>query len=186
MKVEKTTIELYRIRLDKGGWADITMDDNGNAGRISIASDWGSWERFWGACGSSFKQFISTLDIHYTASKFGEDRFTDVEKTLKLWKTEVLERRKEEDISRQDARVIYDQIKELEENCDSSSLVSACQHMDELLDFFDYCPDFTTCISPTFQAFWDKIFVPFKNHLKEEIESRKPKSLPDAGYSVIP
>lgn len=49
MVIEKTQIELYKVRLDGGqGWADISIDAKEKSGRIQIASDWGAWQYYWG------------------------------------------------------------------------------------------------------------------------------------------
>jgi hypothetical protein len=175
MKIEKNTIELYRIRLEKSGWADISIDDNDKAGRISIASDWGSWEYYWGSCGSSFKEFISSLNIHYVACKFGEDKYINVEKSVFGWKKSVIEQRRDEEITSDFARLVYEEIKELEENCAPMDLVEACRSQTNLLEFSGYSPDFVKEVSPRFKRFWEKVFMHFQQHLKDEIESAKPK-----------
>ena len=74
----RSTVECYKIRSDRGLWADITIDANGKAGRVQIASDYGSWENYWGACGSEFKEFLCGLDIDYAAGKFGESKWFDL------------------------------------------------------------------------------------------------------------
>ena len=51
LTVTKSTVEVYKIRSNEFAWADITIDASGNKGRISIASDYGSWQNYWGACG---------------------------------------------------------------------------------------------------------------------------------------
>lgn len=84
--VTKTHVECYKLRRPGtgDGWADITLDVNGNAGRIQIASDYGSWEHYWGSCGCPFKEFLINLskDIHYAAGKFGEGKWFDQEATM--------------------------------------------------------------------------------------------------------
>ena len=52
--VTKTTVEKYTIRHSTGRyWADIVLDCGVNSGRIQVASDFGDWQYFFGACLSS-------------------------------------------------------------------------------------------------------------------------------------
>ena len=78
--VTKSTCEVYKLRHECGMyWADITLDCASKSGRIQIASDYGSWQNFWSCCGCSFKEFLTRLDMQYTAGKFGaEDNQGDV------------------------------------------------------------------------------------------------------------
>jgi hypothetical protein len=184
MNIEKSTIQLYRIRLEKSGWADISIDEHGNAGRMSIASDWGSWEYYWHSCGMPFKEFLTSLNLHYVASKFREDDYINVEKTVKAWKKSVIEQRRDDVIDSDQARLVYDEIKEIE-YCSASDFVSAVHSQKDLLEFLEYGLDIIKEISPRFKTFWDKIIVPFKQHLKAEIESAKPQDFSNA-YSIIP
>ncbi len=78
-KITKSTCEVYKLRHECGMyWADITLDCGEKSGRIQIASDYGTWQNYWGCCGCSFKEFLTRLDVEYTAGKFrarnAEDR----------------------------------------------------------------------------------------------------------------
>jgi hypothetical protein len=78
--IEKAQCEVYMLRLRKGGgyWADITLHCHNNAGCIQIASDYGRWQYYWGACGCPFKEFLTELnDMEYVASKFGAKNMDD-------------------------------------------------------------------------------------------------------------
>ena len=167
MKISKSTIQVYYLRGEYGYWADISLDIGENSGRCSIASDWGSWSNYWGACGSSFKDFLTHLDIHYFAGKVGESHWLDVDATILEWKREVLEYRRRDEITAEFARDIYDEIKELED-CDSALLVAESYHKDALMKFNDYCPSTVTGVSPRFRNFWDKAWNPFVEELKLE------------------
>jgi hypothetical protein len=170
MVIEKTQIELYKVRLDGGqGWADISIDAKEKSGRIQIASDWGAWQYYWGACESSFKEFLIGLDIHYTAGKFGTDRFFDQEKTLKLYK-DCIEELHQFDIDQERKNRCISELKRLEEQSGTKeefvAILHECRH---LMNLFEYCPEILCKIEPGFQNFWDKIWVGFTKHLQEEI-----------------
>jgi hypothetical protein len=72
--IEKSQCEVYILRRREGSeyWADITVHCNNNAGRIQIASDYGSWQNYWGHCACPFKEFLIKLsrDMDYAATKF--------------------------------------------------------------------------------------------------------------------
>ena len=91
-KITKSTVEVYRFRAEEGAyWADVTIDSPPAAhyGRISIASDFGSWNYYWGACGTPFKIFLAGCDQHYVAKNFGAASFFSAEATLKAYRQEV-------------------------------------------------------------------------------------------------
>ena len=84
--ITKRFIELYVIRHSSSSyWADISIDDNGSGGRLKISSDYGNWEYYWGACGTSLKEFIKNLDIGYAANKFGEGNYFLFDDTIKFY-----------------------------------------------------------------------------------------------------
>jgi hypothetical protein len=169
--INKTTVECYKIRHSTNSyWADITVDANESTGRIQIASDFGSWERYWGACGKSFKEFLIHLNIDYAADKFGQDKWFDEAATIKQFKREVIEYRRNDSITSEIARKIWNEIKELEEigpyENEFSISISQC---DELMRFNDYCPHLIRVISPLFRRFWNEIWPVFIEELKKEI-----------------
>ena len=76
MKVtHANNIEVYKFRevSDTHLWANIYVDvadsDNNGAGTILIRSDYGSWDFFWGTCGSPFKKFLAEVGKDYLIRK---------------------------------------------------------------------------------------------------------------------
>lgn len=174
-KITKSTVECYKIRQDKGFyWADIVVDHNGNKGRISIASDFGSYQYYWGACGSSFKEFLCGIGIDYAAAKFGAGRWFDLEKTIKMYKEGILEYRRMDRMDKDYARKLFNSIKKVHENCDGSgeeTFYAEMQRHDELMKYYDWMPTVGYDITPQFKNFWKELWPVFVGELKNEIKS---------------
>jgi hypothetical protein len=159
--VAKSTVELYKIRHTSGCyWADITIDAHGRGGRISIASDYGNWQNYWGAAGPNFKSFLGQINEGYAADKFDVKERVDVAASVKSWREDVLKCRRQEDITDDEARELWDEIEglalyshsELErELLTSSYLIDFLrQHSDS--EWLSQEPD------PRFGRFWKEIW----------------------------
>jgi hypothetical protein len=167
--IAKSTVECYKVRHTKTFyWADITVDHNVGKGRISIASDFGTWSHYWGACGDSFKQFLCKIGIDYAADKFGADRWFDSELTIKHFKEQIIELRKSNDYEATTARVIFDEIKMLEDTSCEAEFCQILQDQKNLMKFYDWCPSLVRTISPQFRNFWKEIWPVFTQQLKDE------------------
>jgi hypothetical protein len=173
--ITKSTVQCYKFRHESGMyWADITIDTQPGSrqGRISIASDFGSWQNYWGACGPDFKTFLSKLDIHYTAGKFGADGWFDHDATIKKFKTDVLDYRRREQIESEEAREMWDSIKEMEDYNHKEEFVAQMYHQDALMSFYDNCPDLVTDITPQFKNFWDTIWPLLLEEFQKEVSEQ--------------
>ena len=104
--IQKEEVTVYRLRQSKtsDGWADITIDGSGKQVRVSVSSDYGNWSYYWGACGNNYKSFLIGLDMHYVAGKTINDNYFDLERTLKGIRSEILEHRREEELTKDEAR----------------------------------------------------------------------------------
>ncbi|MDQ4121697.1 MAG: hypothetical protein M3209_09655 [Acidobacteriota bacterium] len=172
--ISKHTVECYKIRhLQNGGWADITIDANGEKGRIQIASDYGDWQHHWIACGMPFKQFLTQLGIDYVADKFRANEWFDSEGTVQLYRECVCERRRCEGTSKETARAVWNEIKALE-GLDKQSFRDELSHSSAILRFFDNCPPTETSIDPLFKRFWQECWLPFMEELKAEVARTLP------------
>lgn len=171
-KLEKTTVECYKIRHETGMyWADITLDvTGGKSGRIQIASDYGDWNYYWGSAGPSFKEFLLRVDKGYAAQKFGADRWFDLDGTIKDYKIRVLEVRQDGCIDADKARELYDSIKELESASGENEFVQIMWTLPKLMSFFDGTPDMNRTYTPGFRQFWENVWPVFLERLKMEIE----------------
>lgn len=170
--IKRGSVECYKVRHSSGMyWADIVIDASGNAGRVQIASDYGSWEYYWGSCGCPFKQFLTQLGIDYVAGKFGEAKWLDLDATIKSYKGQVIEYRRDGSMSSSIARALFDEIKDLEEEYpnDESSFCVAMNNKEQLMKWFDYCPSPVHSISPQFRKFWEHVWPVFKTELLNEV-----------------
>lgn len=175
--VTKTTVECYKIRHPSGMyWADITVDGKDRQVRIQIASDYGDYQYYWGACGPGYKQFLQKIGIDYAASKFGANRWFDHDKTINRYKRDLLEYRRNSDITADEAREAYDAIKELEDDgyCNNDQVfLERAMSNDALVKVFDYegLASVVYDITPQFRKFWDTAWQVFLNELKAETVS---------------
>lgn len=179
--ITKSTVESYKIRHKTGlYWADINIDAQGSRGRVQIASDYGNWQNFWGACGKGgFKLFLIQIDMHYAADKFGADRYFDVHKTLEGYRSTIIEHRKHDWINAETARSLFNECKELEDYQHKEEFVMEVWQSKELLRFFE-TPDISYDISPQFKKFWKDVWPVFTNTLNEELSSEQPVQECDA------
>ena len=159
--VTKSTVVLYKLRPSAGfAWADIMIDANGHTGRISIASDYGDWQNYWGACGADFKTFLGQISEDYAASKFGAEEWISVNKTLKFYRELVRDYRRDTTLDVSEARVLMDEIKELEDES-RETLVPAIQRTEKLESFlYRVCgmPELLREPNPHFAHFWKEIW----------------------------
>jgi hypothetical protein len=160
--VTKKTLECYSIRANKT-WAEISLDCGNKSGRLQIASDYGSWQYYWGAAGVPFKEFLLGLNIQYTAGKFGESRWFDHEATMKELRELVAAHDNEEE-----KEAMTEELEELEDCTDSNSFQHIAYNADTLHKLWDTGPNIHTDISPSFRHFWDKLWSVFIDELKKE------------------
>lgn len=187
--ITKETVQVYKLRPAKagaGGWAYITIDAHKSGGRIQIASDYGSWQYYWGAAGENFKKFLIGLDIHYVAGKFGCGRHFDFDKTIIFWKREILRCRRDMSLDAEQARELYNEVKNVEENgpMNGSDLQwYTRQFAEKWMKLNDYMPETVHVILPAFQRFWDTTWQAFKEVLQKELEPQQEASYEWEGQS---
>lgn len=169
--INRTKCELYKIRHKSGMyWADITLDYTESTGRIQIASDYGDWQNYWGACGCGFKEFLTRLDIFYTAGKFGCSNWFDINKTIEVLTEAINERFEQEDIDADKRDSLLAEVEKLS-GCGQHEYWSLMSYdLEELGSFFEPCeiPN-ETGITPQFRQFWNEAWAVFIEQLKSEI-----------------
>jgi len=169
MTIEKTTIELYKIRVD-GEFADISIDEGNECGRVQIASSYGKWSNFWGSCGTSFKDFLCDVDCQYFARKVSEDSWFDLDATIKQLSSRMKEYT---DGQPKLKREIAEEIRTLADCSDRQEFSVAISHCPKIMKMEEFVPHLAEDISPTFKKFWTKIWVPFCEELKKELAHSK-------------
>lgn len=137
--ITKTTSEVYQLRVFRDSvWADITIHVDGpQSGRIQIASDYGDWQRYWGSCGVSFKEFLTKLNLGYVSRKFNVDRYFDADKNMDMWKRRILSLRRDLDITADKARELWEELISVE--CDSKE--EFCAHITGCEGIYDLFHD---------------------------------------------
>lgn len=175
MEINKKNIELYQIRnIGSCGWADITLEVGETEGRISIASDWGAWQRYWGHCGMGFKAFIISLknNMHYFASKVDADNFFDLDQNITALKLSVIEYRRDESIDDQKARHLFEDLNRLQQEGFTRKVdFEYAYYETEHLSRWRHELDVITVVSPQFKNFWNKVYLPFVQHLESEVNA---------------
>lgn len=158
--VTKETAEVYKFRnLPQLGWADITISSVGPAhGRIQIASDYGDFQYFWSHCGMPFKKFLGKIGIEYAASKFRQDSWFDHEGTMKRFREDAAQSRREGSLSREKFKEIRRELKWLEDEHHESGFNLALAQCPAIMRYYDHIPDFRYTITPQFRYFWKTVW----------------------------
>lgn len=110
----------YRFRMTSSGWAICTINDT--TGEFHVFSDWGAWSYHWNTqhLGSpTLTDFLANRDVghcDYLASKLSSR--DDIEcfcprKTVRRYRERIIDLRKENQISKDMAREIYDDLERL-------------------------------------------------------------------------
>jgi hypothetical protein len=108
--VKKQVSERYLLKShDPHWWANITLSPDGF---LDIQSDYGSYSYAWGAFGDNFKAFLIDCDSSYIAGKIGRNHpdVFNCEKTERAIKDEILRMRRSQDLSKSDARLVWDEL----------------------------------------------------------------------------
>lgn len=174
LTITKQNVVCYKLRHPSGMyWADITLDINQDkkGGRISIASDYGDWQRYWGAT-NNFKEFLSKIHIDYAAGKFGCDKHFDTEHQVNIYRIQVLQARRSGQLTSGDARLIYDELKELEHTGNNETeFYGNASELENLFNFLGHYIELSYDIEPGFKRFWSEVWPAFLSYLKQEEEA---------------
>ena len=112
----KGTVDKYDIQLNRGEWAVFTIDNT--SGLMQCHSSFGDWSYAWPHHGrESFKHFILEMerDWHYLLKKVSELVF-DFDESIKYWKNHIIELRKDDSCTKEEARAAFDEIVSLDNN----------------------------------------------------------------------
>lgn len=163
----KTQVECYKFRAEGAPyWADVTIDTTPGAkhGRISIASDFGSWSYYWGACGESFKKFLAGLDKWYVAKNFGADKFFDVKATIAAYRSQITTCVFE----REEVTATELEVNDLMETPHLQEFVEQVRKSPRIMAMYDGMPDTCYRLDPGFENFWEHIWPLLLDAFKEE------------------
>lgn len=171
--ITKSLCEIYKIRHESGMyWANVTLDYDGEKGRVQIASDYGTWSNYWGSCGCSFKEFLTRIDMYYFAEKVNESEWFDSDATLEVIKKDINKRFASKELNGRGRNNLYERIESI--MCDHSRDKTAymySMYYDNLFSVF-YEPSDIPCItdvSPQFKQFFEGPWQAFIQELKNEL-----------------
>lgn len=179
--IQKTLTETYSLKGKKCLWAKINLDCGEESVNVMISSDYGEFNHYWGYCGMNPKEFLIKTDMNYTMKKLmgGSDNMyePDFKERLKSFKKLVIEYRKENNITKEQAREAWIKILSIFDYCQNSNDIyySECINSEELeciLYDSESIPE-NTKKKNTVIEFWEDIWIPFINFLKEEIIENK-------------
>ena len=192
MSVAKSTAERYAVHTSGGEYASIVLRDwsrpvNTGQGRtgtyycgeIQIHSSFGSWGHTWTACAVPFKEFLLDAEFEYVFIKFMGTKFRvfDGEASFKSLVERVLRSRREGEINKYEARDIYADMADVQEEleCSSNDFCNAVFRLVEgrsgRVSRMFAEPWDLMCHKPDPQAvgFWRDIWPEFTTALREEL-----------------
>lgn len=170
----------YVVRSDKYGyWGRATIKEWDKGGLIQITSDFGTYEFTWTSIGDqTLREFMVGLNFGYAMGKLTDDRGVsefDGEATEKAMRHQICELRREDGISKDDAREAW---QDLDIWLDDSAPGQVFCHtvVNDCTTYFDkVCynqpeniPDMTR-VRPSVQGFWDEIWPMFCAVWKSEL-----------------
>jgi len=173
---KKDICEKYTLKWkSKNWWAVFTISGEG---MFNVQSDFGNYSYWWRSPGHrSFKEFLIDLEPTYTMGKLNDQRprVFDVKSTVNSLKKEVIERRKEGEITQEFARSCFDDIDRIRrENSDTVdqyfSILHEISFLPKLYDFDYSMIPCRTEYDPMLQGFMKHIYPEFVRILKEELQ----------------
>lgn len=173
------------------GWQATGMDGQPReCGEILIHSSFGSWANSWSHMGVPMDRFLMTADRGYCAEKFmGAKAYVfDGEKTVRNLRSSLLEHRRIGDITKDDARAIWDFVDDHADEMESSSDMF-CERMFDCMRQADWPPRngrysdagpergaryfleepwerISTSMDRSFKGFWRDLWPVFVSQLK--------------------
>lgn len=178
IKCTKSTCEKYTLRFNKGwDYAVFTIDDTGI---FQCHSSFGDYAYHWTAFGDNFKEFLCRIDSGYLLCKVSDQTYFDYDKYLNKAKKTIFELRKGNDISKDEARGLWNFITDdLQDYSNSYDMVCMEIHSNKLLSKI-YCGEvFYSPFSPEKDyplnavAFAEHIYPAFVRVLKEELKAKE-------------
>lgn len=110
-RLEKTVSEVYTIRWDdhRDWFIQATIIED--RGYLALHTSHGDWQYRWGSPGMPFKKFLTTINSDYLRGKLGHRTYFKGVETLDQIKLDIIQKRKDLDISAEEARSFIDMIK---------------------------------------------------------------------------
>ena len=176
-KVIKSQAELYQVRAGGCTWGDIVLVCGKESVSVMATSDYGSFDYFWSHCGGEPKAFLCGLDFQYTMKKLtnGKLYVPDPDGYEVEIKENIIEARKDESLTKEQARTAWDDMLSHKEAYPEGDLFY--QGLVEHNLFEQVFGDYENLPSSEVECcravdFWKDIWAPFIAELKEEIAAK--------------
>lgn len=191
MKITEEPSVTYKIRdLGQFGWADITIREWPGGGSFDCQSDYGNYAYQWGAIGSrTFKQFLCSLDKDYFLKKTRpkDYRVFDSDLTCQNIRRDIIEKRKEREFTKEEARECWNECEDLENQ--SNRNIDAFYYWFETTNLGEklYCGDYSSVpiqkiYNPMCDAFWERIWPHITKYWKEKTNHDRPQNTPTSRH----
>lgn len=176
--IQKSMTETYTLKGDHCLWAKINLECINESVNVMISSDFGEFSHYWGCCGTNPKEFLIGLDMHYAMKKLmgstNNMYEADFPARLNSVKKMIIQDRKVLILGKDTAKCAWDEIVEIIDECGNSEDVyfNLCFHskyLDDVFQDFGSIPT-DTKLKPKVTAFWNEVWLPFVEYLKEEIK----------------
>jgi hypothetical protein len=176
MKVSRYQAECYHVSNGYDG-ASIFLrywprDDGGSSGYIAVVGSFGSFGHYFGNCGSDFRSFLCGCDKYYLAGKFfGADaRVFDCDKTVEALKGQIIGWRRDGSIDREEAREMFDAVKEASHTNSEEGFFTELQQMPKFYDFEVYGLA-ARMMNPQAAGFFSDLWPGFVAELRSELQA---------------
>lgn len=180
MEITKKNIQVYQLRKFKESniWADIYLDENkdGSGGALTIRSDYGSWDYYWGSCGRTLKEFICGIGVDYLMNKLGSRSEFDYDRWKGAAQEQIKYALQEKNIDDEKHDGLMQELERLGREgfqSEDSLYVYLRETNSELFSFFGDNESFPNGKDyPTgLKLFVENIWKPFIQELKKEVEA---------------
>ena len=178
LSFDKGTKETYRLKFDLGNYQEFAIDEFCN---ISSSGDYGTYSYMYWSPSSigckSFKEFLIGLDRYYVLCKMAKEDSFDSDNTIRNCKYEIIENRRFGSWSKEESRMVWTWLEELELQHYRESDLNNVQHM--MYDNFpieDY-DNLESSFMPNASysretiAFYEIAFKAFQSILREEVSN---------------
>jgi len=114
---EKSTVEQHQFLFSYGNHVTMTISYDGD---FTCTGDYGNYNYSWCSFGDDFISFLKGLDSGYLYGKLCKKDYFDFFHWQKKAFNDIISMRKSNELNREDARITYDFIKELDpvDSCD--------------------------------------------------------------------
>lgn len=177
VKVTKDKVERYKIRTEEW-WAIFFLSPDGC---LDIQSDYGDYSYIWTAFGPCFKKFLIGCDRSYLLGKLGmnKPKEFDNKKTYERIKRDIIEKRREKEISAETAAEAWRQVKYILEFKDEHEYQQFIMGLDQNIygDIYLSLIDIPCAMEYSYclRFFLDNCWKQFIKILKEEINKTRDK-----------